>query len=192
MRPLRICPKNYSMRVGGQKPLQSTIAMSHRVYLGLGSNLGDRKAFLDSAISALAPAVRVRRLSPIYETDPWGYAEQNKFLNMVVEADTELEPKQLLMILKGIETKLGRQRRFRNGPREIDIDVLLFDDLVFDEPGLRIPHPRLQERAFILIPLGDLAPDLQVPNIGKTVNECLTVLDKSGVHPYIENETTNN
>jgi len=164
--------------------------MSHRVYLGLGSNLGDRKAFLDAAISALAPALRVLRLSPIYETEPWCFAEQSRFLNMVVEGDTELEPRQLLVILKGIEVKLGRQPRFRNGPREIDIDILLFDDLIFDEEGLRIPHPRLQERAFILAPLADLAPDFEIPNTGKTVSECLTALDKSGVYPFIENETS--
>ena len=157
--------------------------MAHRVYLGLGSNLGDRKSYLDSAISNLAPVVRVTKLSPIYETAPWGYNDQDDFLNMVVEAETELGPKQLLVLVKGIEVKLGRQPRFRNGPREIDIDILLFDDLILDEPGLRIPHPRLKQRAFILAPLADLAPDFKIPNTGKTVSECLTALDKSGSIP---------
>ncbi len=155
--------------------------MPHRIYLGLGSNLGNRKSYLDSAVSALAPAVRVLQLSPIYETEPWGYRDQDDFLNMVVEAETELGPKQLLVLLKGIEVKLGRQARFRNGPREIDIDILVYDELELDEPGLRIPHPRLQERAFILAPLADLAPDLAIPGTGKTVAEFLAHLDISGV-----------
>jgi 2-amino-4-hydroxy-6-hydroxymethyldihydropteridine diphosphokinase len=155
--------------------------LPHHIYLGLGSNLGDRKAFLDSAISTLAPAVRVSRLSPIYETIPWGYSDQDDFLNMVVEAETDLGPKQLLVLLKGIEVKLGRQPRFRNGPREIDIDILLYDDVILDEVGLRIPHPRLAERAFMLVPLADLAPDLEIPGVGKTVSELLKNLDASGI-----------
>jgi 2-amino-4-hydroxy-6-hydroxymethyldihydropteridine diphosphokinase len=155
--------------------------MPHRIYLGLGSNLGNRKSYLDSAISALAPAVHAARVSPIYETKPWGYSDQGDFLNMVVEAETDLGPKQLLVLLKGIEVKLGRQPRFRNGPREIDIDILIYDDLILDEVGLRIPHPRLQERAFILAPLADLAPDLAIPGGGKTVAELLKNLEVIGI-----------
>ena len=155
--------------------------MAHHIYLGLGSNLGDRRSFLDSAISALVPALRVSRLSPIYETDPWGYSDQDDFLNMVVEAETDLGPKQLLVFLKGIEVKLGRQPRFRNGPREIDIDILIYDDQILNEVGLRIPHPRLQERAFILVPLADLAPGLSIPGLDKTVAELLSNLDTSGI-----------
>jgi 2-amino-4-hydroxy-6-hydroxymethyldihydropteridine diphosphokinase len=168
------------MGVMEEEPLQFR-TMAHRIYLGLGSNLGDRKSFLDSAISTLVPAVRVSRLSPIYETDPWGYSDQDDFLNMVVEAETDLGPKQLLVLLKGIEVKLGRKTRFRNGPREIDIDILLYDDLILEEAGLRIPHPRLPERAFMLIPLADLAPDLEIPGVGKTVSELLKNLDPSGI-----------
>ena len=155
--------------------------MAHHIYLGLGSNLGDRRSFLDSAISALVPALRVSRLSPIYETDPWGYSDQDDFLNMVVEAETDLGPKQLLVFLKGIEVKLGRQPRFRNGPREIDIDILIYDDQILNEAGLRIPHPRMQERAFMLVPLTDLAPGLSIPGLDKTVAELLSNLDTSGI-----------
>jgi 2-amino-4-hydroxy-6-hydroxymethyldihydropteridine diphosphokinase len=155
--------------------------MAHRIYLGLGSNLGDRKSYLDAAISAMAPTVRASQISPIYETDPWGYNDQDDFLNMVVEAETDLGPKQLLVLLKGIEVKLGRQTRFRNGPREIDIDILLYDDLILDEAGLRIPHPRLSERAFMLIPLANLTPDLEIPAVGKTVSDLLKNLDASGI-----------
>jgi 2-amino-4-hydroxy-6-hydroxymethyldihydropteridine diphosphokinase len=155
--------------------------MAHRIYLGLGSNLGDRKSYLDAAISAMAPAVRASQISPIYETDPWGYNDQDDFLNMVAEAETDLGPKQLLVRLKGIEVNLGRQPRFRNGPREIDIDILIYDELILDEAGLRIPHPRLPERAFMLVPLADLAPGLSIPGLDKTVAELLADLDTSGI-----------
>ncbi len=166
--------------------------MPHKIYLGLGSNLGDRKGYLDGAINAMPPAVRVLRRSSIYETAPWGYRDQDDFLNMVVEAETELGPKQLLILLKGIEVQLGRKPRFRNGPREIDIDILLYDDLVLDELVLHIPHPRLHERAFILAPLADLAPNLEIPNTGKKVAEFLANLDTSGVHVFGKNEATEN
>lgn len=162
--------------------------MPHRVYLGLGSNLGDRKGYMDAAIGVMAPAIRVLRRSPIYETAPWGYTEQDDFLNMAVEAETELGPKQLLILLKGIEVKLGRQPRFRNGPREIDIDILLYNDLVFDDDGLRIPHPRLHERAFILAPLADLAPHLEIPSVSKTVADCLAATDARGIHLFTPDE----
>jgi 2-amino-4-hydroxy-6-hydroxymethyldihydropteridine diphosphokinase len=160
--------------------------MAHKIYLGLGSNLGDRQGYLDEAISAMAPAVRILRRSPVYETAPWGYADQDPFLNMAVEAETELGPKQLLIVLKGIEVKLGRKPRFQNGPREIDIDILLYDDLIFDDSGLRIPHPRLHERAFILAPLADLAPDLEIPGAGLTVALSLAGLEKAGIERFEE------
>jgi 2-amino-4-hydroxy-6-hydroxymethyldihydropteridine diphosphokinase len=159
--------------------------MTHKIYLGLGSNLGDRRGYLDAAISSMPPALNVLRRSPIYETAPWGYRDQDDFLNMVVEAETELGPLQLLILLKGIEVKLGRKPRFRNGPREIDIDILLYDDLIHDEKALHIPHPRLHERAFILAPLDDLAPELEIPGVGKTVAECLAEMDISGVKELI-------
>ncbi len=156
----------------------------HKVYLGLGSNLGDRSAQLEKALEEMGPEVQVLRRSAIYETKPWGFEEQEEFLNMVIEAETEQEPPALLKKIKDVERKVGRQATFRNGPREIDIDILLYDDLECSESGLSIPHPRLHERAFMLVPLAELASDLIVPGQDTTVAELIERLDASGVHEY--------
>jgi len=158
------------------------------IYLGLGSNRGDRLANLEAAIAALPPAVRVLRHSALYETEPWGYAEQARFLNMALEAETELAPAELLEHIKTIEQQVGRQPSFRYGPREIDIDILLYGDAQVElqaaEGSLQIPHPRLAERAFVLAPLAELAPGLQVPGAGDSVAELLAAQDASGVALY--------
>lgn len=127
-----------------------------RVYLGLGSNLGDRHGHLDLALAALAPLGTVRRTSRRYRTAPIGFLEQPEFLNQVAELETALDARQLLDRLKRIEARLGRATAFRNAPRVIDLDILLYDDAEIDEPGLRVPHPRLRERAFVLRPLAEL------------------------------------
>lgn len=150
--------------------------MPHRVYLSLGSNLGDRRGYLRRAIDALPPPVRVLRLSPLYETAPWGYLEQDDFLNIVVEAETVLQPLELLEHLKSIEALLGRTTNFRFGPREIDLDILFYDDLILAGDRLTIPHPRLHERAFALVPLADLAPELVHPQLDQTVTELLAAI----------------
>lgn len=155
--------------------------MAHKIYLGLGSNLGERLAHLEAAVAALAPAVRVLRRSAAYETAPWGYTDQPKFLNQVLEGETDLEPKELLKFLKDKEKQLGRTERFKNGPREIDIDILLIDELVLAEDHLEVPHPNLRERAFVLVPLVEIAPDLRLPGEKLTVKEILASLDSSGV-----------
>jgi 2-amino-4-hydroxy-6-hydroxymethyldihydropteridine diphosphokinase len=155
--------------------------MTELVYLGLGSNVGDRQANLATALAALPPDVRVLRTSPIYETEPWGYADQSRFLNLVVEAETELDPLNLLRCLKAIEMRVGRRPSFRNGPREIDIDILLYGDAVIAQGDLRIPHPRLAERAFVLVPLADLAPERSVPGLGETAAQLLARQNASGV-----------
>jgi 2-amino-4-hydroxy-6-hydroxymethyldihydropteridine diphosphokinase len=160
------------------------IAAMHKTYLGLGSNLGDRVAYLDAALAAIAPSVTVLRRSPIYETATWGYTKQDAFLNMVVEAETLLAPRELLTALKSAEAAVGRQPRFRNGPREIDMDILLYDDLTMNESGLSIPHSRLQERAFMLAPLVDLDGDLRIPGQEKTVGELLQVMETDGISRY--------
>lgn len=155
--------------------------MRHSVYLGLGTNLGDRQANLRAAVKGLPPGVEVRRVSPIYETEPWGYEDQPPFLNQAAEAATDLPPEELLAYLKALETSLGRVQSFRYGPRLIDLDILLYDNLVLETPGLVIPHPRLAERAFVLAPLADLAPGLVVPGKGQTAAELLAGLDKTGI-----------
>lgn len=155
--------------------------MAHTVYLALGTNLGDRLENLRAATGALAPQVTVGAMSPVYETEPWGYADQPAFLNMIVRAETELSPAVLLAHLKEREQTLGRAPSFRNGPRLIDLDVLFYDDLILDTPPLTIPHPRLHERAFVLIPLNDLAPRLVHPLLRRSVEQLLETVDRRGV-----------
>jgi 2-amino-4-hydroxy-6-hydroxymethyldihydropteridine diphosphokinase len=138
-------------------------------YVGLGANLGDR----ESAIRHAAELLPARRLSTIRETEPWGYLEQPPYLNAVAEVETELAPRPLLDRLLAIERELGRLRLGpRWGPRTIDLDLLVLGGAVVDEPGLELPHPRLHERLFVLEPLAELAPDLDVPGRGR-VSELL-------------------
>ena len=157
---------------------------THTIYLALGTNLGDRAANLRAALDALSPQVTLQAQSGIYETPPWGYADQPAFLNMAVRAATVLEPLDLLAHLKKIEENLGRTPTFRNGPRLIDIDILFYDMLVFNSPGLVIPHPRIQERAFVVVPLADIAPDFVHPVSYDFVWEMLFRVDISGIKPY--------
>lgn len=154
------------------------------IYIALGTNLGDRLANLRAAIESLAPDVRVLRESTIYETPPWGYTDQPAFLNMVVEAETSLNPRALLSYLKKREDELGRVKNFRYGPRHIDLDILFYDALVLDEEDLQIPHPRLHERAFVLVPLAELAADLAHPILGKDLKSLLNVLDSDEIYPF--------
>ncbi len=129
-----------------------------RAFLGLGSNLGDRRQHLRDAVASLPDVVAV---SPVYETDPvGGPVGQDPYLNLVVELDTTRSPRELLEVAHAAEERAHRVRRERWGPRTLDVDVLLVGDLVVDEPDLVVPHPRLWERAFVLIPLADLAPEL--------------------------------
>lgn len=151
------------------------------VYIALGSNLGDRAANLRDALKAFEPAVHVLALSGLYETPPWGYTDQPAFYNMVVKAGTALEPAALLDFLKGLESELGRAHSFRYGPRSIDLDILFYDDLVVRQPRLVIPHPRLHERGFVLVPLADLAPELVHPVLHQPVRELLAQVDIQGI-----------
>jgi 2-amino-4-hydroxy-6-hydroxymethyldihydropteridine diphosphokinase len=154
------------------------------IYLALGTNLGDRPANLRAALAALPPVVMLLESSPIYETPPWGVTDQPAFLNMVIKGKTRLEAQNLLKHLKFLETQLGRLPSIRYGPRKIDIDLLFYDDILLNTPELTIPHPRLHERAFVLIPLADLAPELVHPAFGKTVRQLLADVDITGVKPY--------
>lgn len=146
------------------------------VYIALGSNEGDRSAMLSDACRELATVVHGLRVSSIYETDPVGYAAQRRFLNAVVTGTTDLAPLQLLRSLQRIEALLGRERPFPNSPRTIDLDLLLYDSVVLDSPELTLPHPRLHERFFVLVPLVELAPDLRHPAFNCTASELLRSL----------------
>ena len=141
-----------------------------RAYVGLGSNLGDRERTLRGAVEALAgcPEVEVAAVSTLVETDPVGLLDQPRFLNGVVALETELPPRALLDLLLGVERRFGRRREGvrPGGPRTLDLDLLLYGAAEIDEPGLRIPHPRLGERAFVLAPLAEVAPGLEVPGQG--------------------------
>jgi len=153
----------------------------HTVYLALGSNLEDRMQNLKEALNSLSPQMVVKAKSHIYETLPWGYEDQPKFLNQVLKVETYVEPQPLLKHLKRLEIALGRKASFRNGPRLIDIDILLYDDLVLDIPGLCIPHPHMHERGFVLLPLMDIAPDLVHPVTKKSVREMVAHSNLAGI-----------
>ncbi len=154
---------------------------AHTVYLALGSNQGDRRTNLHSVVTGLPPLASVLLESNVYETPPWGFEDQPAFYNQVILVSTYLAPQELLNSLKALEVRLGRQLTFRNGPRLIDIDILLYDNLILDSPGLKIPHPRMQERSFVLVPMADLAPDLRHPISGLTVRELLAQVDASQI-----------
>jgi len=144
------------------------------VYLALGSNMGNRESNLRAAILSFSTAgITVLRESPVYETEPVGFADQRWFLNMVVESETTLFPMQLLTRIGKIERALGRVRTVPNGPRTIDIDILLYANAVVRTPRLEIPHPRMHERRFVLAPLADLAPALRHPVLRQTVRQLL-------------------
>jgi 2-amino-4-hydroxy-6-hydroxymethyldihydropteridine diphosphokinase len=144
------------------------------VYLGLGSNVGDRERNLAAALEQLAgPALRVLRVSSTYETEPVDYTDQRWFLNLVVEAETELFPMQLLTRIVKVERALGRVRTVPKGPRTLDIDILLYGRVVVRSARLEIPHPRMGERRFVLAPLAELAPGLRHPLTRKTMREML-------------------
>jgi len=147
------------------------------VFLGLGSNLGDPFEQLSLAVRQIADRMRVERVSAIYRTEPVGVPDQPDFLNAVLHARTDRDPLDLLDVLGGVEASLGRQRGVvRNGPRTIDLDLLLFDERIVEEPRLSIPHPRMTERRFVLVPLAEIAPHARHAPTGKTVAELLAEL----------------
>ena len=158
-------------------------------YLGFGANLGDRKKNLADAINALnsRPDLAVLRTSGVYETEPWGLTDQPKFLNIVAEIATSIPPAELLERVKKLELDMGREDGPRMGPRLIDIDILLLEDLVVDEPDLIVPHASLHLRAFVLVPLAELAPESVHPALGVTVRHLAEQVDGlEGVIPLIQ------
>ena len=154
------------------------------VYLGLGSNMGDRQNNLDKAVDLLSQRLRLGKVSSVYETDPVGNTDQPRFLNMVCQIHTRLTPEGLLALAKGIESKLGRTGK-SNAPRPIDIDILLYGEHIMETAELVIPHPRMTERAFVLTPLADIAPEVVHPTTGKTIKELLEdVTEKQCILPW--------
>ncbi len=155
---------------------------TYEVFIGLGSNVGERHRFLQRAAEALGrvEGLRVVWFSSVYETDPYGKTDQPKFLNAVCEAETSLAPGDLLLRLRGIEDELGRQRREHWGPREIDLDILLYDGLAVQQEGVQVPHPELEKRKFVLIPLKEIAPDVVHPVSGLTMEQLASACGDGG------------
>ncbi|HMR67776.1 MAG TPA: 2-amino-4-hydroxy-6-hydroxymethyldihydropteridine diphosphokinase, partial [Anaerolineae bacterium] len=152
-------------------------ANSTPVYIALGSNLGDRRSNLIDAISQLRQKVDIDRISAVYETEPAYVTDQPRFYNMVLSGTTALPPHELLRFLKSIERRMGRERKIRYGPRPIDLDILVYGDLRLETDTLTIPHPRIAERAFVLVPLAEIAPQLVIPGLAFTVAELAKQLD---------------
>ncbi len=154
------------------------------IFIGIGSNQGNKTENIAAAYQLLSPAVKIKRISPFYITEPWGYHDQDDFLNGVWEAETQLSPEDLLLYFKRIESRIGRIKNFRNGPRLIDLDILLYDDLLYETPELTIPHSRISERRFVLQPLCALIPDQKNPRTGKTWKELLNQAPDERVSLY--------
>jgi len=151
-----------------------------KAYLGLGSNIGNRKLQLNEAIKILHAyqGIQVTQVSHIYETEPVGYTNQPKFLNLCIEIETELNPQSLLKCCLATEQQLHRKREIRWGPRTLDVDILLFDDQIIEQDNLSVPHPRMKERSFVLIPLNDIATNQIEPISNKSIGQ-LVVTDNS-------------
>ncbi|WP_028988498.1 2-amino-4-hydroxy-6-hydroxymethyldihydropteridine diphosphokinase [Thermicanus aegyptius] len=154
-----------------------------KVYISFGSNQGDRLGFLGKGLLLLSlhREISISRISSVYETDPVGYLEQPLFYNMVAEARSTLSPYALLSFLLEVERKLGRVRIMKNGPRTLDLDLLLYGDRLICEENLIVPHPRLHERAFVIVPLWELEPTLLLPHLGKSIDEIKNEIGEEGV-----------
>ncbi|MBU5595522.1 2-amino-4-hydroxy-6-hydroxymethyldihydropteridine diphosphokinase [Amphibacillus sp. MSJ-3] len=165
----------------------------NRAYIALGSNISIRENYLEQALEALSryDLITIKKRSSIYETDPVGYEQQEKFLNQVVEIDTSYSALELLEVCQLIEAELGREREIRWGPRTIDLDILLYNQENIIEDKLIIPHLRMHERAFVLVPLVELDPNIVIPTINRTVHEQLSLIpkqEKRGVVKWIKRD----
>ena len=161
----------------------ATITNETIAYIGLGSNIS-AELNLPAACTLLAqsPGIVLKRVSPVYRTPPWGYANQESFLNAVAAVETTLPPLDLLDALQAVELRLERKRSFQNGPRTADLDLLLHGETLHDSKRLVVPHPRMHERGFVLVPLCDLAPRLMHPRLRRTMAELMESVDLGGIH----------
>ncbi len=155
------------------------------VLLGLGSNLDDREANLRNGVALLARSMEMLEGSSVYETEPWGHKDQPRFLNLVCRARTAISPEELLHLCQETERAIGRTPTFRYGPRMLDVDILAYGDNVINTPVLVVPHPKLAERRFVLVPLAEVAPEWVHPVTGATASELLKMVEDSGeVHAW--------
>ncbi|MBS1492343.1 MAG: 2-amino-4-hydroxy-6-hydroxymethyldihydropteridine diphosphokinase [Bacteroidetes bacterium] len=164
-----------------------------KVFLGLGSNIGDRKKYLEEAIEEIKkiPQTNVVKLSGVYETEPWGFSEQDEYLNAVIEIETGINYPELLKEVKDIEKRLGRDKTDKWKSRKIDIDILFFGDLVYDGENLQIPHRHIEDRNFVLVPLNEIEPDFVHPVTKKKISEILENSNdklKAGFHSKFEQQ----
>ena len=159
-----------------------------KAFLSLGSNMGDRLEYLSKAIDKIAEiqGCNILNKSSVYETEPWGYENQEAFLNLCISIETSLSPYELLESLQKIELELDRVRKIHWGPRTIDIDILLFDDIICEDDKLTIPHPRMRERAFVLIPLYDIEKNLIIDGI--KLEDLINKIDTRGIKEYKKND----
>lgn len=154
------------------------------VQLSIGTNLGDRIVNLKTSLKEISNHYRVTKLSSIYETEPWGVTNQPSFLNLCIEIETEDQPESLLKTFKIIEKGMGREKREKWGPREIDIDLLYYENLIYETDRLKIPHDRISERAFVIIPLSEINPDFVDPKLGKSIRTLAMEIDTTGITKY--------
>lgn len=159
-----------------------------KAFLSLGSNMGDRLEYLSKAIDKISEiqGCNILNKSRVYETEPWGYENQEAFLNLCISIETSLSPYELLESLQTIELELDRVRKIHWGPRTIDIDILLFDDIICEDDKLTIPHPRMSERAFVLIPLYDIEKNLIIDGI--KLEDLINKIDTRGIKEYKKND----
>jgi 2-amino-4-hydroxy-6-hydroxymethyldihydropteridine diphosphokinase len=157
--------------------------VNNTAYIALGTNIGNRESYLHSALKAIEEKkIAIIGFSSIYETDPVGYEDQGRFLNMVIKVNTDLQPLDLLDVLQSIELESGRERKIRWGPRTLDLDILLFNQENIETERLIVPHPRMTERAFVLVPLAEIDQDIEIPAVTKPISLLLEELqDREGV-----------
>lgn len=158
----------------------SNTKVKNKIYIGLGSNKGDRLKNLIKATRELQKIIEIQKISDIFESEPFGYKNQNDFYNLAIKAQTDLAPSSLLKKLAHIETKMGRKRIIKNGPRIIDLDILFYNKESINTINLKIPHPELHKRNFVMLPMNQIAPNLKHPTINKTINVLLKQMPKQG------------